>query len=82
MFAAARADPSSMENEERELTLSQARVVAHIRAKHPDAILTFHARAWGYILEVAEPRAAGGTRTIALARFEPNGDIVRDTAVA
>jgi hypothetical protein len=78
MFAATRADPSGME----ELTVSQARVVAHIRGKHPDAILTLHPRPWGYILEVAEPRAGGGTRTLALARFEPGGAIVPDRAVA
>ena len=65
-----------------ELTVSQARVVAHIRGKHPDAVLTFHARPWGYILEVAAQRADGGTRTIALARFEPDGAILPDRAVA
>ena len=66
----------------RELTVSQARVVAHIRAKHPHAVLTLHERSWGFILEVAEPRGSGGARTIALARFEPDGAIVPDRAVA
>ena len=81
MFDAARADPLCMD-EERELTLSQARAVAHIRATHPEAILTFHERPWGFILEVAEQRPSGHRRTVALARFEPDGAILADRLVA
>jgi hypothetical protein len=77
MFDAARADPAPME-----LTVPQARAVAHIRGKAPDAILTFHERPWGYILEVAERRPGGRSRTVALARFESDGAIVPDRAVA
>ena len=67
--------------EEHELTLSQARAVAIIRAKHPRATLSFHERPWGYILEVRSPAPSGRTRTVALARFEAGGAIVPDTRV-
>jgi hypothetical protein len=64
--------------EARELTPSQARAVAIIRAKNPRATLTFHERPWGYILEVRSPAPSGRTRAIALARFEADGAIVPD----
>jgi hypothetical protein len=64
-----------------ELTVGQARVVAHIRASHPHAELLFHERAWGYVLEVREPTPSGRIRTVALARFRDDGTIVRDEHV-
>ena len=67
--------------EDRELTVSQARAVAIIRAKHPHATLTFHERSWGYILEVRMPAPSGRVRTIALARFQADGAIVPDQRV-
>jgi hypothetical protein len=67
--------------EERELTISQARAVAIIRARHPHARLTFHERPWGYILELRSPAPSGRTRTIALARFDSDGAIVPDQRV-
>jgi hypothetical protein len=67
--------------EDRELTPSQARAVAIIRAKHPRATLTFHERPWGYILEMREPAPSGRVRTVALARFEADGAIVPDRRI-
>ena len=67
--------------EDRELTPSQARAVAIIRAKHPRATLTFHERAWGYILEMREPAPSGRVRTVALARFETDGAILPDRRI-
>jgi hypothetical protein len=70
--------PILPEMEERELTPSQARAVAIIRARHPRASLTFHERPWGFILELREPARSGRVRTIALARFEADGAMVPD----
>jgi hypothetical protein len=64
-----------------ELTPSQARAVAIIRARNPHARLRFHERAWGYIVEVVSPAPSGRTRTIGLARFEADGAIVPDERV-
>ena len=64
--------------EERELTPSQARAVAIIRAKHPRATLDFHERPWGYILEVRSPAPSGRVRTIGLARFDADGAMLAD----
>jgi hypothetical protein len=46
---------------EYELTLDQARVIAHLRRRHPGATLTAHQRPWGVIVEVT---AAGRTRQV------------------
>jgi len=73
--------PILPEMEDRELTVSQARAVAIIRAKNPRATLAFHERPWGYILEVRRPAPSGRVRTIALARFETDGAIVPDERV-
>ena len=67
--------------EERELTPSQARAVAIIRARHPRASLTFHERPWGFILELREPAPSGRVRTIALARFEADGAMLADEPI-
>ena len=73
--------PILPEMEERELTPSQARAVAIIRARHPRASLTFHERPWGFILELREPAPSGRTRTIALARFESTGAMLADQRI-
>jgi hypothetical protein len=61
-----------------ELTVRQARAVYAIRARHPEAELTFHERAWGFILELTKPRPSGGRRVVALARFAIDGSIRPD----
>jgi len=61
-----------------ELTVAQARSVYAIRARHPQAELTFHERTWGFILEVHEARRSGGRRVLALARFAADGTIRPD----
>ena len=61
-----------------ELTTSQARAIYAIRRNHPEAELTFHARTWGYILELTRERPSGGRKVIALARFASDGSIRPD----
>jgi hypothetical protein len=61
-----------------ELTVSPARAVYAIRAKNPDAELTFHERTWGFILEVTRRRPSGGRKVVALARFAVDGSIRPD----
>ena len=61
-----------------ELTTAQARAVYAIRRRHPEAELVFHERRWGFILEVTKPRASGGRRVVALARFAADGSIRPD----
>lgn len=61
-----------------ELTVSQARAVYAIRAKNPDAELTFHERSWGFILEVTRKLPSGRRRVVALARFAIDGSIRPD----
>ena len=73
--------PNLPELEERELTPSQARAVAIVRARHPRASLTFHERPWGFIVELREPAPSGRVRTIALARFEAGGAMLADEPV-
>lgn len=64
-----------------ELTPGQARAVAAVRARWPQATLTFHARPWGYILEVRGAGPGGSPRTIGLARFDADGAILPDAPV-
>jgi hypothetical protein len=79
IFSGGRADDTVMELESApELTVSQARAVYAIRRRHPDAELVFHERRWGFILEVTRPRASGGRRVVALARFATDGSIRPD----
>lgn len=65
-----------------ELSLGQARAIAHIRSRWPGAQVTLHERRWGFVAEVHVPRRAGGRRTIVLARFDSDGRIGRDRSIA
>jgi len=67
-----------VEPEGPELTIQQARAVYAIRARHPGAELTFHERAWGFIVELTKQRPSGGRRVVALARFAIDGSIRPD----
>lgn len=49
---------------DRELTSLQARDIARLRRRHPDAELRVHQRSWGVVIEVRR-----GTRTVAVERF-------------
>jgi hypothetical protein len=59
-----------------ELTTDQARYIARMRAGWPDAEVRVHQRAWGVIVEVRRTE-----RTIALAAFDGDGGVRRDTPV-
>ena len=64
-----------------ELSLGQARAIAHIRSRWPGAELTLHHRRWGFVAEVHVPRRHGGRRTIMLARFDADGRVGRDRSI-
>jgi hypothetical protein len=56
-----------------ELTSDQARLIAHLRRRHPGAELRAHQRSWGVILEVRD-----GGRTIALLGLNGTGGVLPD----
>ena len=56
-----------------ELTNEQARTIARIRRRGPDAEVRTHQRAWGVIIEV---RRYG--RTVYLAGFDGDGGVLAD----
>jgi hypothetical protein len=53
-----------------ELTTDQARLIARLRHKWPDAEFRVHQRPWGVIVEVRE-----GDRTLALTALDGTGGI-------
>jgi hypothetical protein len=56
-----------------ELTAEQARLIARLRARWPDADVRAHQREWGVIVEV---RRAG--RTVSLIGFDARGGVLED----
>jgi hypothetical protein len=56
-----------------ELTTRQARTIARMRSRWPDAEVRAHQRSWGVIVEV---RRSG--RTIHLAGFDAGGGVLAD----
>jgi hypothetical protein len=55
-----------------DLTVEQCRVLAQIRARRPDALLTLHPTAHGVVVEVRMGRQ------MALARLTSSGSLQRD----
>jgi hypothetical protein len=53
-----------------ELTTDQARLIARLRLRWPDAEVRVHRRTWGLIVEVRR-----GDRTISLTALDGNGGI-------
>jgi hypothetical protein len=53
-----------------ELTTDQARLIARLRLRWPDAEVRVHRRPWGLIVEVRR-----GDRTISLTAFDGEGGI-------
>jgi hypothetical protein len=53
-----------------ELTTDQARLIARLRRKWPQADLRVHQRAWGVIVEVRD-----GDRTLSLMALDGSGGI-------
>jgi hypothetical protein len=56
-----------------ELTPRQARTIARMRSRWPDAEIRAHQRGWGVIVEV---RRSG--RTVHLAGFDADGGVLDD----
>jgi hypothetical protein len=56
-----------------ELTTDQARLIARLRLRWPDADVRVHRRAWGLIVEVRR-----GDRTLSLTAFDGEGGIERE----
>jgi hypothetical protein len=53
-----------------ELSIDQARLIARLRARWPDADVRAHQRRWGVIVEVRR-----GQRTVALTALDGRGGI-------
>jgi hypothetical protein len=53
-----------------ELTTDQARLIARLRLRWPDADVCVHRRPWGLIVEVRR-----GERTVSLTAFDGHGGI-------
>jgi hypothetical protein len=53
-----------------ELTTDQARLIARLRRKWPQAAVRVHQRAWGVIVEVRD-----GDRTLSLTALDGSGGI-------
>jgi hypothetical protein len=60
-----------------ELTTTQARLIARLRARWPEADVRVHQRPWGIIVEV---RRVG--RTVSLTAFDGAGGVHADRGVA
>lgn len=56
-----------------ELTSEQARTIARLRARWPQAEVRVHQRAWGVIVEVRQ-----GGRTVVLMGFDGRGGVRAD----
>ncbi|HXS45527.1 MAG TPA: hypothetical protein VN751_12940 [Solirubrobacteraceae bacterium] len=53
-----------------ELTTAQARLIARLRARWPEAEVRAHQRPWGVIVEVRR-----GERTVSLTAFDGEGGV-------
>ena len=53
-----------------ELTTAQARLIARLRARWPEAEVRAHRRPWGVIVEVRR-----GERTVSLTAFDGEGGV-------
>jgi DUF971 family protein len=60
-----------------ELTPSQARLIARLRARWPEAEVRAHQRPWGVIVEVRR-----GQRTVSLTAFDGEGGVHAERGVA
>jgi hypothetical protein len=60
-----------------ELTIDQARLIARLRRRWPDADVRAHQRPWGVIVEVRR-----GGRTVSLTAFDGEGAIHNDRSIA
>ncbi len=60
-----------------ELTTRQARLIARLRARWPDADVRAHQRPWGVIVEVRR-----GERTVSLTAFDGEGGVHHDVGLA
>jgi hypothetical protein len=60
-----------------ELTTRQARLIARLRARWPDADVRAHQRPWGVIVEVRR-----GERTVSLTAFDGEGGVHDDVGLA
>jgi hypothetical protein len=60
-----------------ELTTTQARLIARLRARWPTADVRVHQRPWGIIVEVRR-----GERTVSLTAFDGAGGVHADRGVA
>jgi hypothetical protein len=56
-----------------ELTTDQARLIARLRWRWPDAEIRVHQRSWGVIVEVREQG-----RTLSLTAFDGTGSVLRE----
>jgi hypothetical protein len=59
-----------------ELTIDQARLIARLRRRWPDADVRAHQRPWGVIVEVRR-----GGRTVALTALDAEGGIEREHSI-
>ena len=59
-----------------ELTTDQARLIARLRLRWPDAEVRVHRRPWGLIVEVRR-----GDRTVSLTALDGNGGIEAERLV-
>ena len=59
-----------------ELTIDQARLIARLRRRWPDADIRAHQRPWGVIVEVRD-----GGRTVSLTAFDGQGSIEGERSV-
>jgi hypothetical protein len=60
-----------------ELTTRQARLIARLRTRWPEADVRAHQRPWGVIVEVRR-----GDRTVSLTAFDGEGGVHEDVGVA
>jgi hypothetical protein len=60
-----------------ELSTGQARLIARLRARWPQADVRVHQRPWGVIVEVRR-----GERTVSLTAFDGEGGVHADRGVA
>jgi Holliday junction resolvase-like predicted endonuclease len=60
-----------------ELNTRQARLIARVRTRWPEADVRAHQRAWGVIVEVRR-----GDRTVSLTAFDGEGGVHEDVGVA
>ena len=59
-----------------ELTTRQARLIARLRARWPEADVRAHQRPWGVIVEIRR-----GDRTVSLTAFDGDGGVRADVGL-